>query len=237
MYRQRNYTEYTKYEDRPARFDCGKYGVLTAKEIKDKFGIAQAQSWYYIYKKQMYGEDMIDYLLKHNNEVPYKDRKYNCGKYGELTISQIMKKGNISESAAKFRVRSDKFLKEEIIEGHEKPLEIKYDCGIYGMMSIKEMYENYSMNRLSTYKYRVSKGYTGNALIEGKAKRYDCGIYGRLTAKEISDMTDISQDAVYRRVNDAGLTKEEIITGNPNIKHHKATEWRDKLNDGKQKKS
>lgn len=223
-------------------FDCGKYGKMTVLDAMEITGFTKRvirHSFVGMYTIETDREGFLDRLLK----------KYDCGKYGYLTLKEVKDKiGYIDKNKMPKMLRElngftnahhmhdtyaatiDYSLLEEYIDEKTyvpEPKEpIEYDCGKYGILTVKEAaYKaNVSMatihNRAEKQlasngkmtKEEIIDGYNSMRQLNKPAGTLDCGKYGYLTAEEIMKMTGMDLIDYSNRILD-GATKEEIIEG------------------------
>lgn len=155
-------------DNRKARtFNCGRYGWLTAKEISDKTGLTSAAIHSRIHSDNFKLDAIVDGNYYGNIPRDTPDRhKYDCGKYGWLSTSEISNLANISIRNARDRVYIKKYKKETIIDGLYSQDKYMVDFGKYGKMRVSEAANKYKVRKGTIY-FRIRKGCKKEELIDG----------------------------------------------------------------------
>lgn len=143
--------------------DFGKYGKMSVSEAAEKLNMSRR----IISRRISLGYQKEDIIEKSSANL----KKYDCGKYGMLTMKEILKISNVNKDSIYNRIRIG-YTKEEIVDGRKRigfhKINInRYDCGKYGMLTVKEIAPLAKIHEKSVYK-RVDLGFTKEELIDGR---------------------------------------------------------------------
>lgn len=154
------------------KFDCGKYGYLTTKEIMEMTGSSSSAI-----------RDRI-YNVKNNKRDPefiidgYSHKKIYCGEYGYLTIEEIQEKTGLTLSGAWSRAKVNQYNNpNKIINGNGNKYGRRghgvqgmkiFDCGIYGNLNARDISKINGMDTAAIYARVRKLKYTKEHIVDGK---------------------------------------------------------------------
>lgn len=101
----------TNYKGHKKIYDCGKYGMLSSKEIA-KLGNVPVDT---VYQRKYIGYTKEELVEGRKNKVNRKGKIYDFGKSGKMTINEAAEKSGLNIKTIYARIHNESFSKDEIL--------------------------------------------------------------------------------------------------------------------------